>query len=212
MSVSADPKSLGYVVENGVIIIATRDSLPAKRKARVYDVTDLAGRPANYFSPLMGFGGMMPGMGYGGMMPGMGLGGMGMGYGRGFGGMMPGMSMPFGGMMPGMPMRGLGMGAYGGMGYGGYGGAYGGYGGLGGYGGYGGYGYGGQPYGLGGRSFITGGYIPRIGSIPIGTSLSVSPYISGNYVIGSYGFNRGQELADLIDTLYGPSRRTRRNR
>ncbi len=54
MSVSADPKSLGYVVENGVIIIATKDSLPTKRRARIYDVTDLVGRPANYFSPLMG--------------------------------------------------------------------------------------------------------------------------------------------------------------
>ena len=166
MSVSADPKSLGYVVENGVIIIATRDSLPAKRKARVYDVTDLAGRPANYFSPLMGFGGMMPGMGYGGMMPGMGYGGMmpGMGY----GGMMPGMG--YGGMMPyggygGMMPYG-GMRPYGGMGYGSF--------------------YGGADY--------TGRY-------------------GGGYGGGRpYGYSRGSNVADLIDTLYGPSRRTRRNR
>ncbi|MHC4596264.1 MAG: hypothetical protein ACYS19_15160 [Planctomycetota bacterium] len=65
MSVSADPKSIGYVVENGVIIISTKDFLPTKRRVRIYDVTDLVGRPANYFSPLMGFGLMMPGMGYG---------------------------------------------------------------------------------------------------------------------------------------------------
>jgi len=130
MSVSADPKSLGYVVENGVIIIATKDSLPIKRTARVYDVTDLVGRPANYFSPLMGFGGMMPGMGYGGMMP-------------------------YGGMRP-----------YGGMGYGSF--------------------YGGADY--------TGRY-------------------SGGYGGGRpYGYSRGSNVADLIDTLYGPSRRTRRNR
>jgi hypothetical protein len=69
MSVSADPKTLGYVVENGVIIIATTDSPPTKRRARIYDITDLVGRPANYFSPLTVFGGMMPGMAYGGMMP-----------------------------------------------------------------------------------------------------------------------------------------------
>jgi hypothetical protein len=130
MSVSADPKSLGYVVENGVIIIATKDSLPTKRRARIYDVTDLVGRPANYFSPLMGFGGMMPGMGYGGMMP-------------------------YGGMRP-----------YGGMGYGSF--------------------YGGADY--------TGRY-------------------GGGYGGGRpYGYSRGGNVADLIDTLYGPSRRTRRNR
>lgn len=117
MSVSADPKSLGYVVENGVIIIATNDFLPTKRSARVYDVTDLVGRPANYFSPLMGFGGMMPGMGYGGMMP---YGG----YGGAFGGMMPyrGGMRPYGGASYGSPYGGPDrMGLYGG----GYRGAYG---------------------------------------------------------------------------------------
>lgn len=124
MSVSSDPKSLGYVVENGVIIIATKDSLPTKRRARIYDVTDLVGRPANYFSPLMGFGGMMPRMGYGGMRP------------------------------------------YGGMGYGSF--------------------YGGADY------------VGRYG---------------GGYGGGRpYGYSRGSNVADLIDTLYGPSRRTRRNR
>jgi hypothetical protein len=111
MSVSGDPKSLGYVVENGVIIIATKDSLPTKRRACVYDVTDLVGRPANYFSPLMGFGGMMPGMGYGS-------------YGGAYGGMMPyrGGMRPYGGISYGSFYGGADyMGVYGG----GYRGAYG---------------------------------------------------------------------------------------
>ena len=127
MSVSADPKSLGYVVKNGVIIISTKDSLPTKRRARIYDVTDLVGRPANYFSPFMSFGGMMPGMGYGGMMP-------------------------YGGM------RGMGYGSF----------------------------YGGIDY--------TGRY--------------GSGYGGGR----SYGYRRGGNVTDLIGTLYGPSRRTGRNR
>jgi hypothetical protein len=87
-----NPVKLGYVVEDGVIIIATRDSLPVKMKARVYDVTDLVAPPANYFffpSPGMPFG--VPfGGGFGGF-GGFGLGGgMGMGY-QGMGaGMFPG--------------------------------------------------------------------------------------------------------------------------
>jgi len=40
---------LGYVVENGVITIATKDSLPTKMETRVYDVTILLGRPADYY-------------------------------------------------------------------------------------------------------------------------------------------------------------------
>lgn len=68
MSVSADPKSLSYVVENGVIIIATENSLPVKMRSRVYDVTDLVSAPANYFSPWrMGYYGIPSGgIGYGG--------------------------------------------------------------------------------------------------------------------------------------------------
>jgi len=51
MAVSSDPKSLGYIVEKGVIIIAGRDSLHRKQETRVYDLTDLLGQPANYFTP-----------------------------------------------------------------------------------------------------------------------------------------------------------------
>ena len=81
MSVSGGAGNLGYVVDQGVIIIATRDSLPRKLVTRIYDVTDLVSEPANYrIMPGFGmpfgfggmsFGGMMPfgGAGYGGMMP-----------------------------------------------------------------------------------------------------------------------------------------------
>lgn len=71
MSVSAgSAEKLGYVVEGGVIIIATQSSLPRKMKTRVYDITDLVSAPANFrFMPGPGtpFGyGQMP---YGGMVP-----------------------------------------------------------------------------------------------------------------------------------------------
>jgi|GEM_PF-1718714 len=71
MSVSSDPGKLGYAVEKGVIIIATKDSLPTKMISRIYDVTDLASVPANYFSPgltgPMGYYGIPSGaIGYGG--------------------------------------------------------------------------------------------------------------------------------------------------
>ncbi len=71
MSVSAGSAGkLGYVVDDGVIIIATQGSLPKKMKTRVYDITDLVSAPANFrLMPGLGmpFGyGQMP---YGGMMP-----------------------------------------------------------------------------------------------------------------------------------------------
>jgi len=71
MSVSAgSAEKLGYVVEDGVIIIATQGSLPKKMKTRVYDITDLVGAPANFrLMPGLGmpFGyGQMP---YGGTVP-----------------------------------------------------------------------------------------------------------------------------------------------
>ena len=64
MSVSAGgAEKLRYVVDEGVIIIATRGSLPRKMVTRIYDITDLVSAPANYrFMP--GFG--MP-FGFGGM-------------------------------------------------------------------------------------------------------------------------------------------------
>jgi hypothetical protein len=95
-------EKLGYVVDEGVIVIATQRSLPRKMKVRVYDVTDLVSEPANYrFMPGFGmpFGGGMMSFG-GGMMP----------FGAGM--------MSFGGGM--MPFGG-GMTPYGGMGYGGRG-------------------------------------------------------------------------------------------
>jgi hypothetical protein len=135
MSLSAGSVAeLGYAVEKGVIIIATKDSLPAKMSTRVYDISDLVSEPANYRG--LGFGGMYGGLGYG-------MGGMYGGYGMGGG------------------YGGYGMGGYGGYGLGGYGGAspYGG-----GYGGgysqpYGG-GYYGGGSGYGGYSaypYVTGG-------------------------------------------------------
>jgi hypothetical protein len=47
-AVSSQPNELGYVVDGGVITIATRASLPIKMVTRVYDVTDLVAPPANY--------------------------------------------------------------------------------------------------------------------------------------------------------------------
>lgn len=97
-------EKLGFVVEDGVIIIATQGSLPKKMVTRIYDVTDLVSEPANYrlmpgFGMPFGFGGMP----FGGMMP---FGG------AGFGGM-----MPFGGA--GFGRQGLlsssNTGAYGGL-------------------------------------------------------------------------------------------------
>jgi len=68
MAVSSNPKSLGYVVDNGTIIVGTRDSIRLKSETRVYNVTDLLGQPANYFIPLapMPYYGMPYGGGYGG--------------------------------------------------------------------------------------------------------------------------------------------------
>ena len=48
MAVSGSFAELGYVVEHGVIIIATKDSLPAKMITRVYDISDLLARPARF--------------------------------------------------------------------------------------------------------------------------------------------------------------------
>jgi len=88
MSVSAGGvEKLRYVVENGVIIIATQGSLPKKKVARVYDITDLVAAPANFrFMPGLGMPFGYGGMPYGGMMPSGG-----MDYGRQglSGGMMP---------------------------------------------------------------------------------------------------------------------------
>jgi hypothetical protein len=48
---------LGYIVKDGIIIIATKDSLPVKRSTRVYDVSYLLSAPARYsFGFRPGFG------------------------------------------------------------------------------------------------------------------------------------------------------------
>jgi len=49
-SVSGGFADLGYAVENGIITIATVESLPSKLETLVYDVTDLLGRPASFYA------------------------------------------------------------------------------------------------------------------------------------------------------------------
>ena len=90
-SVSGGFVELGYIVENGVITIATIESLPSKMETLVYDVTYLIGQPADYYSPLAGGGGgggggARGGGGRGGGGGGMGGGGMGGGGGMAGGG------------------------------------------------------------------------------------------------------------------------------
>jgi hypothetical protein len=48
LAVSSGVAKLEYVVKDGVIIIATRDSLPDKMVTRVYDVSDLLAPPARF--------------------------------------------------------------------------------------------------------------------------------------------------------------------
>lgn len=49
-SVSGGAADLGYIVEGGIITIATVEALPEKLETLVYDVTDLLGRPANFYA------------------------------------------------------------------------------------------------------------------------------------------------------------------
>ena len=61
LSAGASAK-VGYAVDNGVIIISTRDTLtPPKPVTRIYDISDLVAPPARYSPVTMGFG-----LGYGG--------------------------------------------------------------------------------------------------------------------------------------------------
>ena len=48
LSATADTE-LAYAIEDGIIKIATRDSLPKIMKTRVYDITDLTAPPARFF-------------------------------------------------------------------------------------------------------------------------------------------------------------------
>ncbi len=71
-------EKLGYVVDEGVVVISTLGNLPKRMVTRVYDITDLVGQPAQYggvqgmmMSRMVGMmsgGGMMAG----GMMGGLG--------------------------------------------------------------------------------------------------------------------------------------------
>lgn len=56
MAVSGSFAKLGYIIDNGIIIIATKQSLHAKMITKVYNISDLLARPARYG---FGFG---PGM------------------------------------------------------------------------------------------------------------------------------------------------------
>ena len=47
-AVSSGPAKLDYVVDKGIIIVGTKDSLPTKRVVRIYDISYLVGRPAAY--------------------------------------------------------------------------------------------------------------------------------------------------------------------
>jgi len=85
-AVSSSPGDLGYVVQDGVIIVATKASLPRKMVTRIYDIRDLAAPPANYRFALP-MGPVWPGaFGIGRGWPGQGpigaFGGAGGAYGR----------------------------------------------------------------------------------------------------------------------------------
>ena len=160
-AVSGGFAELGYVVENGVITIATLGSLPSKLETRVYDITDLLGEPANFMQMPM-----MIGTGYGG--------GGGGGYGGG------GMGGYGGGSTGGYGGGGYGGGSTGGYGGGGYGGGGGGYGGGGG-------GYGGGGYGGGGMGGYGGGGSGGYG----GGGYGGGGYGGGGYGGGGYGMGGG---------------------
>ncbi len=77
--VSAGVARLGYIVRDGVINVATQQSLPSTLETRVYDVSVLVGRPADYYVSAAGEGGR--GGGGGGGTGGGGGGGGGAGGG-----------------------------------------------------------------------------------------------------------------------------------
>ncbi len=85
---SAAMAELGYIVEDGVITIATKTSLPTRFKYEIYDVADLVNPPANFDEE---YGGMMGGQsggggGFGGGGGSTGGGGGGSSFGGGGGG------------------------------------------------------------------------------------------------------------------------------
>ena len=56
-SLSTRQAKLDYTIVDGVIVIATKETLPVKTQTRTYDTTDLSSRPADYYSqPATGSG------------------------------------------------------------------------------------------------------------------------------------------------------------
>jgi type II secretory pathway component GspD/PulD (secretin) len=53
-AVSGGFANINFIVEGGVITIATTESLPSEMETLVYDITDLIGRPADFYTPLGG--------------------------------------------------------------------------------------------------------------------------------------------------------------
>jgi Flp pilus assembly secretin CpaC/tetratricopeptide (TPR) repeat protein len=204
-AVSGGLVDLDYVVDGGVITIATVGSLPSRLVTRVYDITFLIGQPATYFGVGGGFGGGFGGGGYGG--GGYGGGGYGGGgYGGGGYGGYGGGGYGGGGLggYGGGGLGGYGGGGLGGYGGGGYGGGLGGYGG-GGYGGGGLGGYGGGGYGGGLGGYGGGGYGGGLGGGGYGG------YGGGGYGGGIYGGGGGiqsylqaQSLLELIQESIEP--------
>jgi Flp pilus assembly secretin CpaC/tetratricopeptide (TPR) repeat protein len=203
---SSEFATIGYVVDEGVIVIATEDNLPTKLVTRVYDITDLVGEPAQYggiqgislgsmigqISGGGGYGGYGGGYGGGGLGGGYGGGGIGGyggggigGIGGGIGGGLGGIGGGYGGVGGGY---GGGLGGLGGGTLGGYGGGLGG-GGLGGYGGGGLGGYGGG--GIGGYGGGIGGYGGGYGG-------------GGGIFGGQGGYIQAQSLVQLIQESINP--------
>jgi len=82
-SVSGGLVKLGYTVEDGVITVATAESLPSKMEIQIYDVSELIRAASNFYLEMMAGGG---GGGGGGGGIGGGGGGAGGGGGGGIGG------------------------------------------------------------------------------------------------------------------------------
>ncbi|MHC4752040.1 MAG: type II secretion system protein GspD [Planctomycetota bacterium] len=193
---SGEFAEISYIVDEGVIRIATVDTLPSKMVPRVYDITDLVGQPAQY-GGLQGMmmgrmvgqmsggggygGGGYGGGGYGG--GGYGGGGLGGGLGGGYGG-----GGGFGGGMGGLGGGSLG-GFGGGLGSGGYGGGGGMMTGMGG-GGYGGGGYGG---GMMGGGMMGGGMMGGYGG-----------GMGGGMMGGQGGYFQAQSLVQLVQESIEP--------
>jgi len=74
-SVSAGVTKLGYIVKDGVVNVATQQSLPSGLEPRVYDVSIIVGRPADYYVSTTGTTGRGGGGGRGGRGGGGGAGG-----------------------------------------------------------------------------------------------------------------------------------------